>query len=147
MNLAVKIMSLVGLLSLLLVGQFGATRASEREALSETPSEQLAWSIDTTLKALESDKQQTDSTTTLQPHQPVLPSDDLPRWTHRRVVDAKKVEKNQQNFNGFANSVLLPKPLSFIAFQIAFAATNYSISQGFQTKPLPYYRRGPPSRT
>lgn len=144
MNLAVKITFLVGLLSLLLVGQFGATRAFEREALSETLSEQLAWSKDTTLKALESGKQLSDSTTTLQSYPPVLPTDDMPRWKHRRAVDAKKVEKDQQNFNGLANPFFLHSPLITIAFQSGFIATIYSANEGFQTKPLPYYRRGPP---
>ena len=47
-------------------------------------------------RGLENDTADSTSNATLKPYQPVLPTDELPRWSHRGAVDAKKVEKNQK---------------------------------------------------
>ena len=94
-------------------------------------------------QGLENDTADSTSNATLKHYQPVLPTDELPRWTHRGAVDAKKVEKNQQSLSGFAAVVVLP----FLAFNPSYPTALYT-SKGhcyidYKTQSLPY-RRGPP---
>lgn len=84
-----------------------------------------------------------DSSLAVKPFKPVLPQDEAPRWTQRRMADAKKLEKNDQQ--------LWACILAYLAFERSTVCTDIesveSADSGFPVVPTNYSlppHRGPP---